>query len=284
MDLIFDIETDDLKATKIWCIVAQDSDSGKIYMFAPHQLESGLELLQKADRLIGHNIIGFDIPVIKKLHGVDLSDKELVDTLVMSRLFNPVREGGHSLEMWGYRLKYPKKNFDDYKNYSSEMLDYCRRDVQLNALVLRKLTKEGSGFSKESVHLEQEVSKILKEQASQDHVKFGLDKISVDSKRKKISKLFNSISSNYDKMNDIMSLRSHRLWKKDLVERIRKSLEKQLYFADTFTLTGNLTVNDDLVLGKVKNDSTGQTLTHTAATNRTLTGTGTITMGGYLVS
>ena len=59
---------------------------------------------------------------------------------------------------------------------------------------------------------------------------------------------------------------------------------QQLYFADTFTLTGDLTVNDDLVLGKVKNDSTGQTLTHTAATNRTLTGTGTITMGGYLVS
>ena len=57
---------------------------------------------------------------------------------------------------------------------------------------------------------------------------------------------------------------------------------QQLYFADTFTLTGDLTVNDDLVLGKVKNDSTGQTLTHTAATNRTLTGTGTITMGVYL--
>ena len=64
------------------------------------------------------------------------------------------------------------------------------------------------------------MAKILKKQASQDHVKFGLDKISVDSKRKKILKLFNSISSNYDKMNDIMSLRSHRLWKKDLVERI----------------------------------------------------------------
>ena len=59
---------------------------------------------------------------------------------------------------------------------------------------------------------------------------------------------------------------------------------QQLYFADTFTLTGNLTVNDDLVLGKVINDSAGQTLTHTASTARTLTGTGTITMGGYLVS
>jgi DNA polymerase I-like protein with 3'-5' exonuclease and polymerase domains len=145
-------------------MVAQDYDSGKIYMFAPHQLESGLELLQKADRLIGHNIIGFDVPVIKKLHGVDLSDKELVDTLVMSRLFNPVREGGHSLEMWGYRLKYPKTQFEDYKNYSSKMLDYCRRDVQLNALVLRDLMKEGTGFSKECVQLEQDVSKILKEQ------------------------------------------------------------------------------------------------------------------------
>ena len=164
MDLVFDIETDDLKATKVHCMVAQDYDSGKIYMFAPHQLESGLELLQKADRLIGHNIIGFDVPVIKKLYGVDLSDKELVDTLIMSRLFNPVREGGHSLEMWGYRLKYPKKDFDEYEKYSSKMLDYCRRDVQLNSLVLRELKKEGLGFSKESVQLEQEVSLILKEQ------------------------------------------------------------------------------------------------------------------------
>ena len=59
LSLVFDIETDDIKATKVWCIVAQDSDSGQIYKFAPHQLESGLELLQKADTLIGHNIIGF---------------------------------------------------------------------------------------------------------------------------------------------------------------------------------------------------------------------------------
>ena len=164
MELIFDIETDDLNATKIWCMTAQDSDSGEIYTFAPHQLESGLELLQKADTLIGHNIIGFDIPVIKKLYGIDLSDKKLIDTLVMSRLFNPVREGGHSLEMWGYRLKYPKIEFDEYEEYSSEMLDYCRRDVQLNSLVFQALLKEGAGFSEESVQLEQDVSKILKKQ------------------------------------------------------------------------------------------------------------------------
>ena len=163
--LVFDIETDDLKATKMWCIVAQDLDSNEIFRFAPHQIELGLELLQSADRLIGHNIIGFDIPVIKKLTGVDLSNKDLVDTLVLSRLFNPVREGGHGLEMWGYRLNYNKIDFTDYGNYSKKMLDYCVRDVQLNTLVYRKLINEESiGFKEESVALEQGISLILKEQ------------------------------------------------------------------------------------------------------------------------
>ena len=57
---------------------------------------------------------------------------------------------------------------------------------------------------------------------------------------------------------------------------------QQLHLADAFTLTGDLTVNDDLVLGKLRDDGTGQTLTHTAATNRTLTGTGTLTMGSSI--
>ena len=164
MDLVFDIETDDVQATKVWCIVAQDADSGQIYKFAPHQLESALELLQKADTLIGHNVIGFDIPVVHRLLGVDLSNIKVIDTLALSRLFNPSREGGHSLGMWGYRLKFPKHDFSEYERYSKEMLDYCVRDVQLNTLVYEKLKEESVGFSEESVEIEQEVSKILKQQ------------------------------------------------------------------------------------------------------------------------
>jgi len=165
LSLVFDIETDDLKATKLWCIVAQDLDSNEIYRFAPHQIESGLELLQSADKLIGHNIIGFDIPVLKKLTGVDLSNKKLIDTLVLSRLFNPTREGGHSLEMWGYKLNYNKIDFEDYSCYSKEMMDYCVRDVQLNTQVYHRLIQqESKGFSKESARLEQGCSLILKEQ------------------------------------------------------------------------------------------------------------------------
>ena len=102
--LVFDIETDDLKPTKVWCICCIDVDSNKEYSFTPDTLSDGYKLLQSADKLIGHNIIGFDIPVIEQLAGVSLWDKKIVDTLVLSRLFNPVREGNHGLEKWGYDL------------------------------------------------------------------------------------------------------------------------------------------------------------------------------------
>ncbi len=163
MRLIFDIETDDLNATKIWCIVAQDIDTNKIYKFPPDKLEEGYKFLQSAEQLIGHNVLGFDIPMVEKFSNIKLTDN-VVDTLVLSRLFNPTREGGHSLDNWGYRLSYRKIEFDDYQNYSTEMLNYCVRDVQLNTLVYRRLQIESKGFSKESVDLEHQVAKIMNQQ------------------------------------------------------------------------------------------------------------------------
>jgi len=163
LKLVFDIETDDLNATKIWCIVAQDVDSNKIYKFGPDNLDKGYELLESAEQLIGHNIIGFDIPMVEKFSGIKLTDN-VVDTLVLSRLFNPTREGGHSLDNWGYRLRYRKIEFEDYQNYSSEMLQYCVRDVQLNTLVYNKLKQESIGFSRESVELEHQVARVMRTQ------------------------------------------------------------------------------------------------------------------------
>ena len=57
---------------------------------------------------------------------------------------------------------------------------------------------------------------------------------------------------------------------------------EQLRFGTAFTLTDDLTVNGDLTLSKVRADGTGQSLTQDSSANRTLTGTGTITMGVYL--
>ena len=162
--LVFDIETDDVQATKIWCMCCIDVDTKKEYLFNPSTLNAGFELLKSADKLIGHNIIGFDIPVIEQLTGISLWDKVLVDTLVLSRLFNPVREGNHGLEKWGYDLGSPKIEFEEYDHYSEDMLKYCMQDVRLNTKVFEALKHESKGFSSDSVDIERETYKIVSAQ------------------------------------------------------------------------------------------------------------------------
>ena len=164
MQLVFDIETDGLNPTVIWCIVAID-DKGKFYNYPEDKIDEGIELLKSADKIIGHNIIGFDIPVIKKLKGVDLySPDKVVDTLVLSRLFNPNREGGHSIAKWGYKLGIPKKESPEWNSYNEDMLSYCQRDVNINFKLFNYLKKESIGFSKESIDLEHKVTYLLEEQ------------------------------------------------------------------------------------------------------------------------
>ena len=168
MNLVFDIEADSLNPTKIWCIVAMDIDTGIVQSFGEPCVEAGLNLLQRADKLIGHNIIGYDIPAIKKVAGIDLSNKKIVDTLVLSRLFHPTREGGHGLESWGYRLGYRKGDYGQsegaWDQYTEEMLLYCVTDVKLNAKVYHALKQESKGFTAQSVRLEHNVAKIIHEQ------------------------------------------------------------------------------------------------------------------------
>jgi len=161
-NIVFDIETDDLDATKVWCIVAKEVD-GTTYKFGPDELEDGLDVLRSAKTLIGHNIIGFDLPVLKKLFNFTYSGK-IIDTLVMSRLYNPIRENGHSLKTWGYRLGIPKQEQPEFDNYTPQMLDYCVQDVVLNEAVYKFLQKEGMGFSKQSFDLEQLTAVIMREQ------------------------------------------------------------------------------------------------------------------------
>jgi DNA polymerase I-like protein with 3'-5' exonuclease and polymerase domains len=168
MNIVFDIEADGLDPTKIHCIVAQDVDTMDVFTFDNTQLEAGYLFLKNADKLIGHNIIGYDIPALKKVTDVDLSHKKIVDTLVLSRLFKPSREGGHGLESWGYRLKFNKGDYGEqeeaWDTYTPEMLEYCKRDVELNTKVYQQLRIESRGFTPQSVKLEHEVAKSIETQ------------------------------------------------------------------------------------------------------------------------
>ena len=83
----------------------------------------------------------------------------------MSRLFNPIRENGHSLKTWGYVVGMPKaEQPEDWDSYNTDMLKYCQQDVILNERVYKRLLEEGKDFSEESINLEHSVALVLKEQ------------------------------------------------------------------------------------------------------------------------
>ena len=161
-ELIFDLETNGLlnDLTCIHCLVIYDveADQTLCYNDEGHTepIVRGISRLEEADRIVGHNIIGYDIPAIKKLYPWFNPKGEVVDTLVLSRLFHadmylldkrrewkhmPLQMyGRHSLESYGYRLGEYKGGFaktTDWKEWSQDMQDYCEQDV----VVTTKLCK-----------------------------------------------------------------------------------------------------------------------------------------------
>ena len=166
-NLVFDIEADGLDPTKIFCIVAQDVDTMDVFTFDNTQLEEGYGLLRTADKLIGHNIIGYDLVVLKHLTGWMPNDNQQVtDTWILSQINQYKRDHKHGLEGWGSKLGFPKLPFDQFDSYSKEMLTYCIRDVELNVKVYKELVEESIKILrkhpnfKKGIEVEMEFSKI----------------------------------------------------------------------------------------------------------------------------
>jgi DNA polymerase-1 len=118
----------------------------------------------KVTKWIAHNGVGFDNKVVEKLWGYKIPLSKTVDTLVLSRLFDPTRKGGHRLEDWGKRLGEYKGEFNDWSQYSEEMKEYCKQDVKVTELVYQELMKEGAKFSQSSINLEHQIHAIMCEQ------------------------------------------------------------------------------------------------------------------------
>jgi len=178
VDLVLDIETDS-KQTKIWLCYTHNSETGEYVCHT--KPDTLIPLINKAERLIGHNLIGFDAPVLNKLWGTKIGLKKVRDTLIMSRLHNPSIENGHSLAAWGKRLGNRKVEYTriwhwmkglQYDKTSTTPYDdpvdslnrfYCRQDVSVTVQLFRMLEQELSGWG-ESVQLEHDVAAILKRQ------------------------------------------------------------------------------------------------------------------------
>ena len=161
--LIFDIETNGLAPTKVWCIITKDIDTGVISSYVEGQWPTFNIAIAQAQEVIGHNIIGYDIPACEKLLGTDFSACKITDTLVMSRLADPQREA-HSLGHWGEKLGYPKGDYSDWTHYTHDMLLYCEQDVNVNHEVYKALLKELEDFKPDSLELEHDVQRIIQQQ------------------------------------------------------------------------------------------------------------------------
>jgi len=161
---IVDIETDSLDATLIHCIVARSYSDGKEKVWVGDECKEFASWSKMIDKFIMHNGVSFDAPILNRLTGSTIKPSQVRDTLIESQLYNPVRDGGHSLASWGERLKFPKGDFHTFDMYTPEMLEYCRQDVRLTHKVAKELEEEGKKFSSKSYDLELKVRTIVDQQ------------------------------------------------------------------------------------------------------------------------
>ena len=161
---IVDIETNSLDATQLHCIVARSFVTDQIKTWVGAECFKFGEWSKLMDNFIMHNGVSFDAPMLNKFTGSQIKLSQVKDTLIESQLYNPMREGGHSLEAWGRRLGFLKGEFTEFQEYNQEMLEYCKRDTELTKKLSSTLEKEGSRFSKESYELEREIRAIIDQQ------------------------------------------------------------------------------------------------------------------------
>jgi len=83
----------------------------------------------------------------------------------MSRLLNPQREGGHSLDAWGKTLGNHKGNFKNFnEGLCQEMIDYCVQDVNVTDQLYKLLDKQLLGWDQRCVELEHQVAVVVSRQ------------------------------------------------------------------------------------------------------------------------
>jgi DNA polymerase I-like protein with 3'-5' exonuclease and polymerase domains len=199
--LYFDIETTRIdpkdpnlvKSCHIIALRAPESPvqtfyEGTLYPSIPQAgtLSEGLTELSRATHLIGHNIIGFDLPVLKHLYDWEPHETtKITDTLVMSYLLNPDRRkpssntgksGPHSLESWGCRLGKIKPSHETWARLDPAMLERCIADVGITELTYLALQEEARGHNwTTALDLEHAVARIEAEKERLG-VKFDRDK------------------------------------------------------------------------------------------------------------
>jgi DNA polymerase III epsilon subunit-like protein len=184
---VFDIETNAIKEWKtlgglevVHCIVIMDNEGTHRYRNNSEMdtIPEALERLAKADCLVAHNGIGFDLPALKKLYG--FTHDRVIDTMVLARLNHPDRKkedwteaklptflrGSHSLKSWGMRLGVHKDDHgatESWERWSEAMEDYCVQDVVVNEALFTYLM-QGRTPTDQDLVLEMDFATAIRQQ------------------------------------------------------------------------------------------------------------------------
>jgi len=158
--IYLDLEANGLTPDTIWCVVTRENGVSTVHTTR----DTLCKALEGSVSVCGHNLIGYDLPVLERLWGLSVASERVVDTLVLSRLFDPSKSGGHSLRNWGNELGFPKGDHDDWSRLSQEMIDYCIQDVAVTEAVHKNLVTDMTDFSQESIDLEHKVQYAVQQQ------------------------------------------------------------------------------------------------------------------------
>lgn len=147
MRIVLDIECNALhNPSKIWVIVCKDLDTQTYHVFrdvhkSPEK-ERFLGFFNNCRLVVGHNLLGYDLPVLQNITGATIRAPGVVelDTLILSKLIDYPRDG-HSVESYGAEFGTPKGSFSDWSKYSKEMETYCTRDVDITEKIYKKYKK-----------------------------------------------------------------------------------------------------------------------------------------------
>ena len=185
--LIFDLETNGLleELNTVHSLVIKDHHTNKVFSYGPNEISIGLDKLQSADKIVGHNILKFDLPAIKKVYPEFEYYKSIVDTLVCSRLiwadikqndfkfaqksdFPMKMVGRHSLASWGFRMGILKLSLKQ-----TGLVGLLRCNCIVNRMeVTHELYKKilGKNYSQTAIDLEHEFQKVIMLQEEQGFV------------------------------------------------------------------------------------------------------------------
>lgn len=139
--IVLDSETDGfLKDVTKLHVVAWTEDGETFHHTNDHDVIRTL-LVENDTRIVCHNAVRYDMPVLNKLLGLDLKYTKFIDTLALSWYINHDRDR-HGLEGFGVDYGVPKPKVTDWSALTYEEYAHrCIEDVKINWLLWKDLEK-----------------------------------------------------------------------------------------------------------------------------------------------